>query len=131
MSARDVVQPREARTPHTRDQQRALHAYRCVGAVAEPERKEYKTAVNDLGAIVLRSGLPAAMAALERRGKGGRTLLDHLAQASVPGLEGATKADLSERVRELSVDDYMIATREVLEVATWLKRAAQATLGDD
>jgi len=30
-------------------------------------------------------------------------------------------------VRELDADGYMIATREMLQVATWLKRAVQAT----
>jgi len=32
-------------------------------------------------------------------------------------------------VRGLDVDGYIIATREILQLATWLKRAAQATFG--
>jgi hypothetical protein len=31
--------------------------------------------------------------------------------------------DSAERVRRLDVDSYMIATREMLRVAKWLKRA--------
>lgn len=114
-----------------RGQRRALHAYEVVAKVPEKDRKDYKTAVNDLGANILRSGFAAAMAALERPGDRGKTLLEHLAAAGVPGLEGATKDDLPDRVRRLDVDAYMIATREMLQVAAWLKRAAQATFEDE
>ncbi|NJM90824.1 MAG: type III-B CRISPR module-associated protein Cmr5, partial [Myxococcales bacterium] len=34
---------------------------------------------------------------------------------------------LAQRVRGLDADGYMMATRELLQVATWLKRAVQAT----
>jgi CRISPR-associated protein Cmr5 len=83
--------------------------------------------VNDLGANILRSGLCAAIAAVQRLGDRGALLLDHLAAAGVPGIDGATGKDLARRVRELDADAYMIATREMLEVAVWLKRAVQAT----
>jgi CRISPR-associated protein Cmr5 len=113
----------------TRDQQRALHAYDAVASVAKTDQKDYKIAVNDLGANILRSGLVAAMAVLERLDKRGKIVLGHLAAAKVPGLDGATPDDLTDRVRRLEVDAYMIATREILAVATWLKRAVQATSG--
>lgn len=115
-----------------RDQQRALHAYRCVGEVAAAnDRKDYKIAVNDLGANILRVGLAGAMAALERLKERGQTLLGHLASAGAPGLVGASAVDLPDRIRRLPTDDYMLATREFLQIATWLKRAVQATFGDD
>jgi CRISPR-associated protein Cmr5 len=114
-----------------RDQQRALHAYESVGKVPKGQQKDYKIAVNDLGANILRSGLCAAIAAVQRLGDRGNVLLGHLASAGVPGLEEATAQDLAKRVRELDADAYMIATREMLEVAAWLKRAMQATFGDD
>lgn len=114
-----------------RDQRRALYAYEVVGKVSADKQKDYKIAVNDLGAIILLSGLAAAMAALERLGDCDKTLLGHLAAAGMPGLEGATKDDLPDRVRRLDVDAYMIATREMLQVAAWLKRAAQATFEDE
>jgi CRISPR/Cas system CMR-associated protein Cmr5 small subunit len=116
---------------HTRDQRRALHAYQAVAGVSKEKRKDYRIAVNDLGANILRSGLAAAMAALERLEDRGRTLLDHLATAGVPGLHGATRDNLPDCVRRLPVEAYMIATREMIAVATWLKRAAQATFGDE
>lgn len=116
---------------HLRDQERALHAYEAVGNVPTGKWKDYEIAVNDLGANILRGGLCAALAAIQRLGDRGKLLLDHLATASVPGLEGASADNLAERVRKLDADAYMIATREMLQVAMWLKRAVQATFGGD
>lgn len=130
MPRHDGARAPAAQGTHTRDQRRALHAYQAAAGVSE-KRKDYQIAVNDLGANILRSGLAAAMAALERLGDRGKTLLDHLAMASIPGLEDATKDTLPNRVRLLDVDAYMIATREMIAVATWLKRAVQATFGDE
>lgn len=110
-----------------RDQRRALHAYESVGTVPKAQQKDYEIVVNDLGANILRSGLCAAISAVQRLGDRGDLLLGHLAAASVPGLEGAAARDVARRVRELEADAYMIATREMLEVAVWLKRAVQAT----
>ena len=115
-----------------RDQRSALYAYKVVSEVPEGQRRDYKIVVNDFGANVLRSGLCAAIARLEREtgGRGG-LLLGHLAGAGLPGLEGVSPDDLPGRVRALDVEAYMIATREVLQMAAWLKRAAQAIFGED
>lgn len=114
-----------------RDQRHALHAYESVGKVPKAQQKDYKIAVNDFGANILRSGLCAAIAAIQRLGERGNLLLGHLAAARVLGLEGAKSDDLPRRVRELDADAYIIATREMLEVAVWLKRAVQATCDED
>ncbi|HZU15022.1 MAG TPA: type III-B CRISPR module-associated protein Cmr5 [Candidatus Dormibacteraeota bacterium] len=119
---------RAAGEPRLRQQLWALHAYESVASVGKDQRKEYGIAVNDLGANVLRSGLAAAMAALERkRDRGGKLLLEHLATAGISGLEHATGQDLPDRVRRLDLDAYLLATREVLQLATWFRRAVQAT----
>lgn len=111
-----------------RDQRRALYAYRMVGSVPPSDRKDYKIAVNDLGANLMRLKLAGAMAALERRNDGGsRLLLDHLGDAGIPGLEGTNRDSLPDRARGLVLDAYILATREMMQVATWLKRAVQAT----
>ncbi len=114
-----------------RDQRWALHAYNVVAQVPDQQRKDYKIAVNDLGANILRGGLVAAMAAVERLGNRGKLLLEHLASAGIAGLDDATAANLPSRIRELDVDGYILATREMLQVATWLKRATQAMFGED
>jgi len=119
------------RTPLLRDQQRALHAYEVVESVPKTQRKDYKIAVNNLGANILRGGLCAALAAVQRLDSRGSLLLSHIATANVPGLERAKTDDLAKGVRELDADAYMIATREILQVAAWLKRAVQATFGGE
>lgn len=114
-----------------RDQRRARYAYKVVAEVPENERKDYKIAVTGLGANILRSGLCAALAAVQRRGQRGKLLLAHLARAGVAGLENVSAEGLAGRVRELDALAYMIATREMLQVAVWLKRAVQATFEED
>jgi CRISPR/Cas system CMR-associated protein Cmr5 small subunit len=106
-----------------RDQVRAAYAYKVISTVPSSSQADYKIAVNNLGSNILRSGLSAALATTERRGD--TLLLKHIAEAGVPGLNGATKEDVGETIRNLDVDKYILATREILKVATWLKRAAQ------
>src|SRR5215472_5371843 len=111
MAADDAMIPA---SPGRRQQTWALHAYRVVDGVPPEKVDEYRTAVNDLGANVLRGGLAAAVAALQRRGAG--LVLDHLASAGISGLEDATGKDLPARVRGLDLDEYVIASREVLQL---------------
>ena len=113
-----------------RDQERARFAYERVAAVPQAERDDYENAVLGLGADILRVGLLAALAAVQRLGDRGKPLLDDLAKANIPGLEAKDGAQLVERARKLDVDGYMIATRETLAVVSWLRRACQATFED-
>jgi CRISPR-associated protein Cmr5 len=92
-----------------------------VDAVPEDKLDGYRAAVNDLGANILRGGLAAALAALERRSAG--LVIEHLAMAGVSGLEDATREDLGARVRGLGLDQYVVASREFLQLAAWLRRA--------
>lgn len=120
-----ITQPAPAQR---RDQRWALYAYTEVGQIKDEDRKAYKIAVNDLGSHILRSGLSASLAGLQRKGKpGGALLLGHLAGARLAGLDGVSKEDLVAEVNKLNVDSYMITTRETLQLVSWLKRAVQAT----
>jgi len=72
-------------------------------------------------------GLSAALASVQREGKGGEQLLDDLRlapfhQAPPAGL------DLPAWVRGLGLVDYMIVTRELLQYVVWLRRAVQAQI---
>jgi CRISPR-associated protein Cmr5 len=108
-----------------------LRAYGFVCKVLEREREDYEIAVNDLGAKILRSGLCGALAAVQRPGEGGELLFRHLTDVRVPGLEGATANDLARRLGEqLDADADMLATREMLQVSMWLKRAVRARFGE-
>jgi CRISPR-associated protein Cmr5 len=115
----------------TRDQKRARHAYDCVRAVEAKQRDDYKTLVFGLGPSVMRSGLAAALAFVEREKKrtpaAARFLSDlGAADAGLPGLAGSGE-ELPARVRALDdVETYMLATREVLKLTVWFRRAVQA-----
>lgn len=112
----------------TRDQGRAQRAYTRAGCVAETDRSDYKISVNDLGPNIMRSGLAAAIAFLQRRkDEAAMQLIDDLGAAGIPGLENTNRHTLPERVRGLDLEAYMLATRETLKVVQWFKRAVQAT----
>ncbi|MCL6607021.1 MAG: type III-B CRISPR module-associated protein Cmr5 [Geminicoccaceae bacterium] len=113
-----------------RDQERARFAYERVAAVPPAERDDYENAVLGLGADILRVGLVAALAAVQRLEKRGARLLDDLAAAKIPGLEAADGKALVAKARTLDADRYMIATRETLAVVSWLRRACQAQSTD-
>jgi CRISPR-associated protein Cmr5 len=108
-----------------------------VEKVPKERRADYKALVNSFGALVLRNGLAAALAFVERKKekKGEETaealFLDHLAAATIPGLESIKRGgELPAAVRGLDVAPYMLATREVLKLSIWFRRAAQATFAE-
>ncbi|QDE93713.1 type III-B CRISPR module-associated protein Cmr5 [Myxococcus xanthus] len=124
-------------TGQTREQQRALDAYARVRKVeGQALREDYKPRVNGLGAAVLRDGLAAALAFLERE-VGRNTAAQHLLgdlkwcleRARLPGLSAhdLEKNGLPGAVRALDLDAYMLATRESLRLLVWFRRAVQAT----
>ncbi|NTX41316.1 type III-B CRISPR module-associated protein Cmr5 [Myxococcus sp. CA033] len=130
----------------TREQQRAIRAYEFVTAVPTDLRADYKPRVHGLGASVLRDGLAAALTFLERERdpkenrpletNAAMRLLDDLAKslgdAGLPGLEKNLRWDaLPGKVRELKLEDYMLATRETLRLVVWFRRAVQATFKDE
>ena len=115
--------------PLFRDQQRALHAFKSVQDVVsrnDVDFDKYERAVQEFGHSLLTAGLCAALAAVQRLGKDGRTLLEHLASAGIHGFEECTADKYEEQSANLESPDYMIASREALSVASWLKRAVQA-----
>jgi CRISPR-associated protein Cmr5 len=125
----------------TREQQRALQVYARVEAASKQGRElraDYKPRVNGLGATVLRDGLAAALTFLERENSNAaaKRVLDDLASclaaARLPELGESLRGEkLPEKVRELKLDAYMLATREVLRLLVWFRRAVQATFPSD
>ena len=133
--------------PMRRDQRIAVHAYECVRKVQPAHQDDYRTAVNTLGPAILRDGLCAALAFLERNAKSAayKQFFADLAAADIRGLSaGDIKSStpgkqlalaepehaLPERARRLDLDTYMLASREALLVAHWFKRAVQAVFED-
>lgn len=125
-----------------RDQRRAAFAYESLGTAAAQKKaapKDLKNQVQTLGAFILRDGLAATMAFFERdRDKAApRVLLEilaaWLAQTSDPKAPGASDrpksgVELPGWVRRLPLRDYQLYTREFLQLAVWLRRAAEVTL---
>jgi CRISPR-associated protein Cmr5 len=109
-----------------RDQARARHAYACVASVPTYQRDDYKIAVNAFGAHVMRTGLCAAIAWLQRRDSDAAGLfLGHLDAAGIRGLP-AGGATFVEKVHAVDAASYMIATRDTLALVVWFRRAVQA-----
>lgn len=108
----------------TRDQQRARHAFDRVAVVKAGDRDEYKIAVNSFGANVIRSGLAAALAFLERKKDASSLFLNDLRSAGIPGV--TKERSLPDQIRDMDVQSYMLVTREILKVTLWFKRAVQA-----
>ena len=131
----EQTQTKPPRAVLQRDQARALHAYKSVEAVNAELQKNYKIAVLAFGTNILRSGLSAALSDLERKlnddGKpsAALALMDHLRNADVPHIPASTRPrDVPAEVRKMGTVEYMLATRETLQVVVWLKRAVQATI---
>ncbi len=120
-----------------KDQERARRAYALVERVEDNKQKDYRTTLNALGGNIIRLGLSAALAELQRREKlGGKEVLEHLAhvlrQANLPGLgDDLTKDNLVQKVNALNAEDYMLATREVMAHLAWFRRAVQALFKDE
>ena len=119
-----------------RDQLRARHAYASVASVPPRQRDDYRIAVNSFGAHVIRTGLCAAIAWLQRDDREASGLfLQHLDAAEIRGLaklDGGTKAaSFAGKVHAAEAANYMIATRDTLALVVWFRRAVQALKGDD
>jgi len=115
-----------------RDQLRARHAYASVASVPAPNFDDYRIAVNAFGTQVLRLGLCAAIAWLQRAKPGGADLfLQHLNAANLRGLtsvqpvRGAAQS-FATKVQGTDATNYMIATRDTLALVVWFRRALQA-----
>lgn len=112
-----------------KDLDRARHAFAQAANVPPEKRKEYRSRAHGLGPNILRHGLAAAVTFLEREGQDSAAglLLEHVASARIAGLDMGNDAHaLPPRVRALSTDAYVLATREALRLCLWLRRAVQA-----
>ena len=112
----------------TRDQQRASYAYSCVRAMVQDQFDEYATLVNGFGATVMRNGLVGALAFIERRkDEAARRFLEQLKKYRLPGLGPSPGQRLPDWARQCQVDEYMLVTREILQLVGWFRRAVQAS----
>lgn len=100
-------------------------------AVAEAQFKAWKTAAMSFGSEVQRCGLLQAVAFLHRgQDKDAAMRLtecirDHLIKVRIL-VPDEPASPLLTILRGVSTDEYMMATREVLALSLWLRRATQA-----
>lgn len=91
--------------------------------------KDYKRQCEKFPVFVLRAGLAQAIGFIRAKDEGdGLRYLSDLANIHSPGV-GVDQ--WCECIYAASLEDYMNKTREVLQAATWLKRIAQAEIGDE
>ena len=116
--------------PLRKDQARALDAYKWAEeAKARDALEDYEIAVQSFAAVLLRSGLAAAVSVLERSKErdGFKLLLSNLASRPLPGIPQIPAEEWPPRVRALAdASLYMQATRELVAFLGWLRRACRA-----
>lgn len=118
------------------DQRWAVLAFDQVARVGAEEREEYRTLALGLGAFVRKNGLAATLSFYQRdsSSKASCALFDHIAEAGIHMLHHSGSrpesalVELPRLARALPMQDYVIATRQFLRFAQWLKRAVQATI---
>ena len=126
-----------------KDQQRALSSYAWAKEAAKDPNvlKEYTIAAQGFAGALLRGGFAGAASALERDAKpednkngrpGFRLLLGHLASYALPGIPVGEAAAWAGKVRGLAdLGSYMLATREMIALLSWLRRACRALGGEN
>ena len=118
-------------------QERARRAWDAVDAVtrqAETLQKRYGTLARKLPSYLQASGLGQTLAFLHAKHEPSKTtaeglLLDHLDNHLRGVLRRQGPQDIMALVLDLSPADYRRATRELMALATWLKRFAEGRLG--
>lgn len=116
------------------EQQRIGCAYGVLSKVSDPKvLAAWRTSVLGFGADVQRCGLLQTVAFLHRGKDEESKNVAKLLSGAVRGhlwarrlIDGAKEGELLADLREMDGDRYMLATREVLALSVWLKRATQA-----
>jgi len=119
-----------------KDQERALSAYAWANKAKQlGALDDYEIAVQSFAATLLRSGFAAAVSVIERNAKlepegkpnGFTLLLDSLAAHPLPGIPNTLGVHWPDKVRALAdLGDYMHATREMIALLAWVRRACRA-----
>ncbi|RRR70864.1 MAG: type III-B CRISPR module-associated protein Cmr5 [Candidatus Viridilinea halotolerans] len=118
----------------TREQTYASRVYALIkplSAKDEAERKAYGSLAHKLPILIRTAGLAQALAFVAARNKEGtpqRRLLAHLEEVLQQTNLLAQGANLVERSRTASFEEYMRLTEGSLQALLWFKRFAQAEL---
>lgn len=115
-----------------RERERALKAYEAVKEAIK--EKEFKTYAKKLPVMVMTNGLPATLAFIQSKTKDGKNaykkLLEILKQCLVQNGFVPVGNNFLKEVLALDSTSLRHATREVLALAQWIKRLADALIED-
>jgi CRISPR-associated protein Cmr5 len=118
----------------TRQQRWAKHAYQCVlsykangDKAGEAREKKLATLCMKAPSLLQQAGLVQAIPFLQTRSDEGKTFVADLAR----GLDLKSAAELQTTAHGAPLADYMALSHEVIGLATWFRRFAQAELKGD
>ncbi len=114
----------------TYEQKMANLAYECVKDVKnESFKKDYKSLVRRIPAMISNNGLLTTVAFLNSKGKGHhKAVLNHLSK----WLQYENnKKDLLNFLLDCEFSDYMYYTKEAIKFSIWLKRIAEGEIEDE
>ncbi len=114
----------------TRQQQWATDALKRVTAAAgRKDEGEYRTLCMRLPALLQQSGVVQTLTFLHSRGTGSADqVLDDVARAYGVTADNPGIA-LQQAARKAGLAEYLALSRDLAEVATWLRRFTQSELG--
>jgi len=119
-----------------KEQERAARAWACITEVKEKGKDfggKYKSLAQKMPAYILTNGLGQALAFLKSKAKSPsehESLYEHLSNWVRPQVDSSSNQPLLQWVMDHDSNAYRRATTETLAFLTWLKRFAEAELGD-
>ncbi len=125
--------------PRTVEQLRAERALARVIAVKndkDVKSSEYATLAKRAPANIQTNGLGQTLAFWRSKGKGNRqnaaeTIYQDISKWVCPRMGWGDRDDLLTKLTQCSTQDYRRATVETMAFLNWLKRFAEAELGDE
>jgi CRISPR-associated protein Cmr5 len=118
----------------TKEQERAARAWGYITEVKEKGKDfgdKYRSLAQKMPAYILTNGLGQALAFLKSKSSGEHDFLyEHLSNWVRPQVDSSSNQPLLQWVMDHDSNAYRRATTETLAFLTWLKRFAEAELGD-
>lgn len=113
----------------TYEQEMASLAYNCIKKIkSESFKKDYKSLVRRLPAMISNNGLLTTVAFLKSKGKKQHeVVLDHLSKWL---MKDNKEEDLLNFLLGSKFSDYMYYTKQAIKFSIWLKRIAEGEIED-
>ncbi len=111
----------------TLDQKRAAYAWQRQ---RDYTNKDYVTLIKGAPALVMTNGLMQALAYYQNKNEDGKKLVGAVGEWLTQGglSRSAEFSGLMQCLHKASAEQYMLATREVLEILKWMKQIGSAVV---